>query len=142
MAPAPPVKFFQPGDRLYVQAQRIWLILVSFVMEHADRGTPRPPTVTYGEVAVRMGAADVRAGHTLGRQLGIVGAFCLANDLPALNSVVVNAQTQQPGAEVVLQPGNTALDEQRAVATFDWYSVRVPTTGTFRQIWEETSAAA
>lgn len=142
MAPVPAVKFFQPGDRLYIQAQRIWLILVAFVMEHADRGTPRPPTITYGELAVKMGAADGRAGHTLGRQLGIVGAFCLDNNLPALNSVVINAQTQQPGAEVVLQPGNTPLDEQHAVASFDWYSVRVPTTGTFRQVWEESSAAA
>ena len=142
MAPIPSVKFFEPGDRLHVQAQRIWLILVAYVMEHANRNTPRLSTITYGEVAVRMGAADGRAGHTLGRQLGIVGAFCLANNLPALNSVVVTAQTQQPGAEVVLQPGHTVLDEQRAVAKFDWYSVRVPTTGTFRQVWEGVSAAS
>lgn len=90
---------------------------------------------------MKMGAADGRAGHTLGRQLGIVGSFCLANDLPALNAVVVNAQTQQPGAEVVLQPGNTTLNEQRAVTAFDWYSLRVPTTGTFRQVWEGSGAA-
>lgn len=137
MAPAPAVKFFEPGDRLYVQAQQIWLILVAFVKEHPDRTRPHPPTITYGELAVRMGKADGRAGHTLGRQLGIVGSFCMANKLPALNAVVVNAQTKQPGAEVILQPGNTPRAEQRAVAKFDWYMVRVPTTGTFRQIWEE-----
>lgn len=134
---APPVKFFESGDRLYVQAQRIWLILVSFVMQHPDRHKSLPPTISYGDLAKLMGAADGRAGHTLGRQLGIVGAFCLANGLPALNAIVVNQQTRHPGAEVVLQPGNSARDEQRAIAAYDWFSIRVPTTGTFRQVWEE-----
>lgn len=140
MAPPPDVKFYEPGDRLYVQAQRIWLILVGFVMQHAK--TSLPPTITYGDLAKLMGAADGRAGHTLGRQLGIVGKFCLDNSLPALNAVVVNQQTRQPGAEVVLQPGNTVLDEQRAVAAYDWYSVRPPTTGTLRQVWEAMGEAS
>ena len=136
MAPPPDVKFYESGDRLYVQAQRIWLILVGFVMQHPQRASSAPPTISYGDLAKLMGAADGRAGHTLGRQLGIVGEFCLANGLPALNAVVVNQQTRQPGAEVVLQPGNSVLDEQRAVAAYNWYTVRPPTTGTLRQVWE------
>ena len=132
----PSVKFFESGDRLYVQAQRIWLILVSLVMQHPDRNKSIPPTISYGDLAKLMGAADGRAGHTLGRQLGIVGAFCLANDLPALNAIVVNQQTRQPGAEVVLQAGHSVRDEQCAISKYDWFSVRVPTTGTFRQVWE------
>ncbi len=141
MAPAPTAKFYAPGDRLYVQAQRIWMILTGFMMQHADRASGMPPTISYGDLALKMGAADPRAGHTLGRQLGIVGEFCLRNGLPALNAIVVNQQTRQPGAEVVLQAGNSVRAEQRAVAEYDWYTVRPPTTGTLRQIWEETSAS-
>jgi len=137
MAPPPDVKYYQPGDRLYVQAQRIWLILVSYVMQHPDRlrKAALPPVITYGELAAAMGK-DERAGLTLGRQLGIVGRFCLDNGLPALNAVVVNQQTRQPGAEAVLKDGHTALDEQRAVAAQNWYEVRPPTTGTLRQVWD------
>ena len=141
MAPAPVAKFYDHGDRLYVQAQRIWMILTGFVMQHPQRSGSMPPVISYGDLAVTMGAADGRAGHTLGRQLGIVGDFCLRNGLPALNAIVVNQQTRQPGAEVILQPGNDALAEQRAVAAYDWYAVRPPSTGTFRQIWEETAAS-
>lgn len=141
MAPAPSAKFFETGDRLYVQAQRIWLILVAFVKESPEGpGRPRPKLITYGDLAMRMGAADGRAGHTLGRQLGIIGAFCLANKLPALNAIVVNGQTLQPGAEVVLTPDRTVVQEQVAVSNYDWYTVRVPTTGTFRQVWDEIRA--
>ena len=52
--------------------------------------------MTYGELAERMGYADRRAGHMLSRQLGIIGEFCRLNDLPALNSVVVNQRLAFP----------------------------------------------
>lgn len=103
---------------------------------HADRG-PKPVTMTYGDLALAMGHADARAGHTLGRQLGIVGRFCVENDLPPLNVIVVNKETEAPGSEVVLRDGRTVREEQLAVLKEDWFSIRVPTTGTFRQVWEE-----
>ena len=131
----PEVKFFKPSDRVYVQAQQIWLILVAFVM-HADKKKARPDTLTYGDLALVMGHDDRRAGHTLGRQLGIVGRFCIENDLPALNVVVVNQVTGAPGAEVVTREGMSVLVEQKAVMKHNWFSVRIPTTGTFRQVWQ------
>ncbi len=93
-------------------------------------------TMTYGELAERMGHADRRAGHMLGRQLGIVGHYCLMNDLPALNAIVVNQDTQEPGGDVVLTPGRSFRDEVKAIYKTDWYAVGVPSTGTLRKVWE------
>ena len=83
-----------------------------------------------------MGYADTRAGHMLSRQLGIVGNYCLMNDLPALNAMVVNAATKEPGGDVVLTPGRTFRQELSAIYRQDWYEVGVPTTGTLRKVWE------
>lgn len=132
----PAIRRYGPGDRLPVQAQRIWLILSGHV---SGRDSPPPQnarTVTYGELALRMGYADTRAGHMLSRQLGIVGHYCLMNDLPALNAIVVNATTKEPGGDVVLSPGRSFRDELRAVYRQDWYEVGVPSTGTLRKVWE------
>ncbi len=85
-----------------------------------------------------MGYGDTRAGHMLSRQLGIVGHYCLMNDLPALNAIVVNAVTKEPGGDVVLTPGRSFREELRAIYRQDWYEVGVPTTGTLRKVWETT----
>lgn len=133
----PAIRRYGPGDRLPVQAQRIWLILSGYVS-----GREHPPqnarTITYGELALRMGYDDTRAGHMLSRQLGIVGHYCLINDLPALNAMVVNATTKEPGGDVVLTPGRSFRDELRAIYRQDWYEVGVPSTGTLRKVWEAT----
>lgn len=129
----PSVKRYGPGDRLYVQAQQIWLILVAFVMSTEDRRR-RVATITYGDVALAMGKSDRRAGHTIGRQLGIIGRFCLANDIPPLNAIVVT-QGGPPGVEVMLRPNHSLASEQRAVMREDWFAIRVPTTGTFKRTW-------
>ena len=133
----PTIKHFRAGDRLYVRAQQIWIVLISFVMSE-NRETNHPLTITYGDLALKMGYEDKRAGHTLGRQLGIVGQFCVLNGLPALNVVVVNQTTGMPGDEVVLRDGKEVRDEQKAVMETNWFALRVPTTGTFRQVWENS----
>lgn len=131
----PAIRRYGPGDRLPVQAQRIWMILCGFVSGRPlGRGDDR--TMTYGELAVRMGYPDTRAGHMLGRQLGIVGHYCLLNGLPALNALVVNATTKEPGGDVVLTPGNSFRDELRSIYRQDWFAVGPPTTGTLRKVWE------
>jgi len=130
----PSLKRFQRGDRIHVQAQQIWLILVAFVMTRPSESKKR--TITYGEVAQAMGYPDERAGHMLGRQLGIVGKLCALNDLPTLNSIVVTKSTNAPGDEVFLRKGRTVAQEQADVLRFNWYNIRVPTTGTFRKVWE------
>ena len=134
----PKIKRFADGDRVYVRAQQIWLILVAAVM-NSGRNPRRPTTITYGDLAVLMGYPDKRAGHTLARQLGIVGEYCKLNDLPALNAIVVNEVTKTPGADVVVRDGSTVAREQADIMTEDWYALRVPTTGTFRKVWESLS---
>jgi len=133
--PTVSAKRFKQGDRLPVQAQRIWQILTAFVM-FAPHGSRPRKVMPYGDLAVLMGYADRRAGHMLGRQLGIVGHFCVANDLPPLNTIVINEATGMPGDEVVVRPGRTVKEEQKAVASQDWFEIRPPTTGTLRQIYE------
>lgn len=133
----PPAKHFERGDRVYVQAQQVWLILVAFVMDRHEQRNPRKPkTITYGDLARLMGYPDRRAGHVLARQLGIVGHFCRMNDLPALNAIVVTHETKIPGAEVLVREGRNYRQEQADVMRTNWFGIRVPTTGTFRKIWE------
>jgi hypothetical protein len=131
----PEIRRYDVGDRIYVQAQRIWLILVAFV-KSPTRRPGDPKTITYGEVAEQMGYPDKRAGHMLSRQLGIIGEYCRLNDLPTLNSIVVNQTTGVPGEDVLLRDGCSVKEEQRAVMTEDWFALRVPSTGTFRKVWD------
>jgi hypothetical protein len=135
----PTIRRYGAGDRLHVQAQQIWLILAAFVSGPTRRPTD-PRTMTYGELAEVMGYPDRRAGHTLSRQLGIVGQYCLLNDLPALNAIVVNQTTGVPGDEVILSDGRTVRQEQRAVHGQNWLQLGVPSTGTFRKVWASMNA--
>ena len=133
------------GARVWSQAEHMWAILTGFVM--FSGGTPdKPATITYGELAKRMGYPSPSAGHTLGRPLGLIGQLCLQTRLPPLNVVVVSKETGAPGAEVVLRPGSTVELDQAAVMGVDWYVWRSPSAATFRAIWEirqtERSAAA
>ena len=122
------------GDRVYVTAQQLWSILTGFVMWEQEKGNKS--RITYGELALKAGYPDARAGHMLGRQLGIIGNFCLQNNLPALNSIVVTQHSGRPGDEVVHATNRTILEEQKAVLKFGWYFVAVPTTGMLRKIWQ------
>lgn len=143
----PPLRHYKSADRIYIQAQQIWVILIAFVMQHPQRKAGLAPTITYGDLAMRMGHEDRRVGHTLSRQLGIVGDFCKHHELPVLNSIVVNQATGLPGSELTLGypddgdvDAETALKRTRAehrdVMNYNWFMIRVPTTGTFRTVWE------
>jgi hypothetical protein len=125
------VKFFSKGDRIYVRCQQIWLVLVSHVRIKSS-------TITYGTLADYMGY-DSRAGHTLGKHLGVIGHFCLLNELPLINSIVVNKNTGYPGDDVFLGDDNNSIknidETQKDVINYDWFSVRVPTVGAFKNIF-------
>jgi hypothetical protein len=96
----------------------------------------KPATITYGELAKRMGYPSALAGHTLGRPLGLVGKACLQAGLPPLNVIVVSKETGQPGAEVILRPGSSVETDQAAVMQEDWYQWHTPSAAMFRAIWE------
>lgn len=136
------LKEYARGQRIYVQAQQIWTVLGAWVRLTPRPGPDEPALIEYGQLATLMGYEDPRAGHTLGRGLGIVGHFCLENDLPALNVIVVDRRTQQPGFGVVCSDGRSIFEEQMAVMNTDWFMFRPPTTGTLREVWERMSEAA
>ena len=123
------LRTYGTGDRLHVQAQRIWLILTAWARL-------RKKTIEYGKLAKLMGK-DPRAGHTLGRQLGIVGYYCLNNELPPLNIIVVGQQTGAPGAEAVVTEGKTVRADQKAVFKTDWFAIRSPSLKDLRETREE-----
>ncbi len=136
----PLIRRFMVGDRVYVRAQQAWLILVAHVM--STRKLRREERLlTYGELAERMGE-DRRAGVGLGRELGIIGRYCIDNGLPALNCIVVNQATGTPGFNVLTRRNKSWQDEAWETLRTDWFKFRVPTTGTFRQVWQEMNDAA
>jgi hypothetical protein len=130
----PAIRRYERGERHHIQAQQIWQILAAFVVGATRRPSDRR-TLTYGDLALAMGYDDPRAGHTLGRQLGIVGKYCLMNDLPCLNSIVVD-KTGVPGESVLITPGRTLEQEHKQVFNTRWHEYRRPTTGTLRQVGE------
>lgn len=134
----PKVRRFKRGDRIYVQAQQIWLILISHVMSHRAQfmKTNKPKPITYGELAEMMTNHNRKASVTLSRQLGIVATYCKINGLPLLNVIVVKKATGVPGRGVVTREDRSLPKEAKAVFEEDWFQIRVPTTGTFRKLWE------
>jgi hypothetical protein len=125
----PKIKRHERGDRLAVQAQQVWVILSGY-------SVLKKKTIAYGDLALLMGFEDKRAGHMLGRQLGIVGHYCLMNELPPLNAIAVGANSKVPGSGVVKPKRWTNQEAIDAVLDEDWFAYRVPTTGTLRQVWD------
>lgn len=132
----PRIRRYSHGDRVFVRAQQVWLILVAHAMSFTGKFAER--LLTYGELAKRMGIST-QAAIGLGRELGIIGKYCLQNGLPGLNCIVVSQQTGVPGHGVVVGRNKTWKDEARDSFNTDWFRYRVPSTGTLRQVWEELS---
>lgn len=139
-------KKFAVGDSIYVRAQQAWLILVAFVMMQQDdyKKMRAPLTLSYGDLARLMGYSDARAAIGFGRLLGLIGEFCVENGLPPLNAIVVNEQTRQPGDHVLLRKTSrgayhTVEHEQTAVWRENWFLVRIPTAGAFRELASEAA---
>ena len=129
-------RYKKKGDRVYVQAQRIWLILSAHaVLRRETRCNGfRKGLLGYGDLAELMGK-DRRAGITLTRQLGIVGHYCLEHELPPLNVIVVNQNTGEPGADVVLTPGSSIRQDQRKVLRFPWFEMRPPSIKSLKDVF-------
>ena len=125
----PDLRVLKVGDPVHVRAQQAWLILV-----HCAKNQR---TITYGELAELMGY-DRQAARATIKPLAAVAYFCQKADLPQLNAIVVNADSGEPGESVVLG-SDSAGTAQRKVHQFDWFSVRVPSPGAFRAVWEEFS---
>ncbi len=123
------LKTFKAGDPVHVRAQQAWVILA-----HCAKNQR---TITYGELAELMGY-DRQAARATIKPLAAVAYFCTKADVPQLNTIVVNADSGEPGESVVLG-ADSAGTAQRKVYQFNWFSVRVPSPGAFRTVWEEFS---
>ena len=130
------MKTYGTGDRLYVQAQQIWLILTAISTLKTNYSDLGGGKVTYGDLANLMGKSSL-AGRTLSRQLGIVGYYCLENNLPALNAIVINKDTGAPGHDVVLTEGNSLETELTQIRNVNWFKYRAPTISKLRSVYEE-----
>ena len=130
------LKTYGKGDRLEVQAQQIWLILSAYAMLRRPSSWPerRDSLLSYADLAELMGK-DRKAGITLTRQLGIVGVYCIDQELPPLNVIVVNQDTGEPGAEVVLSPGSSVEKDQRGVFQHDWFALRPPSIKALKDVY-------
>lgn len=126
------VRYFeQSGERQYARAQRIWQVLIGYVMFRQDYSGKGEGIITYGDLAEMLGH-DRRAGVTLGGPLGYIHRFCEHNDLPRLNAIVVREDTGVAGWDDMFPNRERHLKEQARVREFDWFRVRTPTAGTFK----------
>ncbi len=125
------MKRYPRPARRHEQAQQIFMIVSSFVAHECIGFIKEKGIITYGELAEKMGYS-ARAGVTLHEALGMVAHFCEQNDLPYLNAMVVNAETGEPGDEVVWDSGMSIEEERRKICEFDWFSLQPPSMKAFR----------
>ena len=125
-------KYPRPATRAQ-QAHQMWPILTSWVMHGVVGRIEDQRLITYGELATLMGYT-AQAGRTLGSALGLVSGYCDMNRVPHLNSIVVDFETEQPGAGVPLPPGASLAKMQERTLEFDWFAYRAPTLRNFRDL--------
>ena len=101
------------------RALQLWLILIC-----RARGRQ---TTTFGELAGLIGMAGFAV--PIGMFLGPIAAYCLANGLPPLTALVLQAGNGTPPGLVLLleQHGLTLAEAQEAVFDFNRYSIFPPT---------------
>jgi hypothetical protein len=121
--------------RRHEQALQAYIIISSFVAHGCSGRMGRVGIITYGELAKLMGYS-VQAGRTLDVALGTIARYCLANELPLLNVMVVNAETGEPGDEVILRKETSLEEEQNTVGEFGWFAYRPPSMKAFREAYE------
>lgn len=136
----PPIRRYGAGDPIHVTAQRVWLILVTLAQvprlpDLPLSGRRSVPTITYGQLASAIGRSYL-AGRTFTRELLIVGEYCLQNNLPCLNALVVT-RFGECGEGVVTTNGRDPKIERKEIARQDWFEVGIPTTGTLRKVYAD-----
>jgi hypothetical protein len=96
-------------------ALRLYLILICC----AARGE----TVTYDELAER---AHQQGKGLLTPPLDVVAAWCRANGLPALTSLVVESVTGKSAPDFDAVPREKVPAEQDRVREYDWFAIFPP----------------
>ena len=94
-----------------IRAFQAWLILIAQARNQQ--------TLTYSTLDELMKFGNPRA---LGAILDYIWAYCRANDLPPLTSIVVAKTTGVPSNS----EGDLDFAQKEAVFEFDWYSIVPP----------------
>jgi len=98
----------------YERAKRAWDILV----EYAGNGQ----YTTYGELGERMGVHCRTCRYFLGK----IQQYCKNNNLPPLQSLVINKSTRKPGEGYVATATDNMQSIHQRVFGFDWDSISNP----------------
>lgn len=140
----------------FARAVQAWVIVTGFVtlsqssrLKVRIRKSEIPPNLTnkfksgiinYGMVNDLMKREPFPWNIRLGDELGMIGDYCLQNDLPLLNTVVVSKETGEPSTEnekLLFSGGRSSVsEEQQAVLNYDWFAIRIPTIRQIRLAYE------
>lgn len=95
-----------------------------------------PGLITYGRLAEEMDL-DPRAGRSLRHALAQIDHFCQLNNIPALNSLVVNRETKKAGSGIPSSDKRTV----REALDHNWLFYRFPSPSAFRKASEQYHAS-
>jgi hypothetical protein len=138
--PVSKVKYFGEGDPIYKQAQQIWVVLCGFAMMRkkltmkgftAEQNIP--DRIFYSELTQLIGRPG--AQRFLSYQLGLIAVYCAQNEIPHLNVLVVNKETNLPGGGVIAESDKPIEEQIEDVLNFDWYAVKVPTLKALKKLY-------
>ena len=127
-----PIQNYPRPARRHEQAHQMWMILSAYVALECKGKLKRKGIITYGELASKMGY-PVQAGYTLSEPLGMIARFCMSENLPLLNTVVVSLENGEPGTDVIFDPSQSLRKQQKKVKKFDWFSIRPPSLRAIRE---------
>lgn len=127
------VNFFEENsERRHALAQHIWQILTEYVMFRQDISSQGKSLIHDADLAELLGY-DRQAAITLEAPLRDIHRFCEKNYLPHLNVIVLKQETSLAGRAEMFSNLARYLREQNRVKQFDWFKVRTPTAGTFKE---------
>jgi hypothetical protein len=120
------IKHFNPRANHPTRAVQAWQILMGLAMNRQ--------TIRYRVLETIM-HRKAMSGDTSGYILGHIAAYCIDNNLPELNLIVVNAHGL-PGHGILVD-SESLIPRREEVYDTDWYNIRTPSEEEFRTAFEK-----
>lgn len=123
-------RYFEQGQPGTLRAQQVWQILTAIAYDRK--------TITYGQLAERMGYPPGVVGPFMNNFLNPVALYCQSNNLPILPVLVVSEITGQPGGGIDQYVGRERIDgERERVFQTNWHLIVPPTSDHFAQVRQQ-----
>jgi putative restriction endonuclease len=106
------------GNKWNIRAAQAYPIVVACAAEHR--------LTSYGEIADKLG---FNGAGMMGKIMGRICGWCHKNDLPSLNTIVVNQETGRP--EWSLEDDEDVNPTQMKVMRLNWYEFEGPSPKDF-----------